>query len=57
MQVNHALVADFLSHNFENMSLNAIRENKILTEISEFTVYLADQVPGVQTGQTPGILK
>ena len=26
--------------NFANMSFNAIRENKILTKISEFTVYM-----------------
>ena len=35
MKVDHHLVADF---NVANMSFNAIRENKILTKISEFTV-------------------
>ena len=35
IQVNHALIADF---NVTNMSFNAIRENKILAKISEFTV-------------------
>ena len=34
--VNHALVANF---NVANMSFNAIRENKILAKISEFTVF------------------
>ena len=33
--VNHALAANY---NVENMGLNAIRENKILAKISEFTV-------------------
>ena len=33
--VSHALVAIF---NVANMSFNAIRENKILAKISEFTV-------------------
>ena len=36
MQVNHALVANFSA---ANMSLNAIRENKILAKMSGFTVY------------------
>ena len=33
--VSHAVVANF---NVANMSFNAIRENKILAKISEFTV-------------------
>ena len=37
LQVNHALVVNF---DVVNMSLNAIRENKILTKISEFTVFI-----------------
>ena len=36
--VNHALVANF---NVANMSFNAIRENKFLAKISEFTVIAA----------------
>ena len=35
MKVNHVIVAIF---NFANMSFKAIRENKILAKISEFTV-------------------
>ena len=33
MKVNHVIVANFY---VANMSLNAIRENKILAKISEF---------------------
>ena len=36
MKVNHVIVANF---NVANMSFNAIRENKILAKISEFTVH------------------
>ena len=35
IQVNHAFVAIF---NVANMSFNAVRDNKILAKISEFTV-------------------
>ena len=35
MKVNHVIVANF---NVANMTFNAIRENKILAKISEFTV-------------------
>ena len=35
MKVNHVIVAIF---NFANMSFKAIRDNKILAKISEFTV-------------------
>ena len=35
LQVNHALVVIF---HVTNLSFNAIRENKILAKISEFTV-------------------
>ena len=35
MKVNYAIVANFY---VANMSFNAIRENKIFAEISEFTV-------------------
>ena len=35
MKVNHVIVAIFY---VANMSFNAIRENKILAKISEFTV-------------------
>ena len=35
MKVNHAIVGIFY---VANMSFNAIRENKILAKISEFTV-------------------
>ena len=35
MKVNHVIVAIF---SFANMSFKAIRENKILAKISEFTV-------------------
>ena len=37
MYLNHALVANF---NVANMSFNAIRENKIIAKISEFTVVI-----------------
>ena len=36
MSVNHTLVANF---NVVNMPFNAIRENKTLAKISEFTVH------------------
>ena len=36
MKVNHVIVANFY---VANMSFNAIRENKILAKIFEFTVY------------------
>ena len=35
--VNHAIVAIF---NVANVYFNAIRENRILAKISEFTVYI-----------------
>ena len=35
MKVNHVMIANFY---VANMSFNAIRENKILAKISEFTV-------------------
>ena len=35
MKVNHVIVANFL---VANMSFKAVRENKILAKISEFTV-------------------
>ena len=35
MRVNHVIVAIFY---VDNMSFNAIRENKILAKISQFTV-------------------
>ena len=38
MKVNHVIVANFY---ISNMSFNAIRENKILAKISEFTVCIA----------------
>ena len=37
MKVNHVQVANF---KLANMSFNAIRENKILAKISEFTVHV-----------------
>ena len=37
MKVNHVIVAIFY---VANMSFNAIRENKILAKISEFTVHV-----------------
>ena len=39
MKVNQVIVASFY---VANMSFNAIRENKILAKISEFTVYVND---------------
>ena len=43
ISVNHTLVPNF---NVKNMCFNAIRKNKILTKISEFTVYLPmDMLP------------
>ena len=36
MKVYHVIVANFY---VANMSLNAIRENKILAKISEFTIW------------------
>ena len=37
MEVNHVLIVNF---NVTNMSFDAIRENEILTKISEFTVVI-----------------
>ena len=37
IKVNHVLVANFI---VANMYFNAIRENKILAKISEFTVHV-----------------
>ena len=36
MKVNHVMIGNFY---VANMSFNAIRENKILAKISEFTVW------------------
>ena len=44
--VNHALVANF---NVANMYLNAIRENKILAKISEFTVIVLGKITQYKT--------